>query len=207
MKTLREIFDKNKCDKGSSKHRYDRVYEPTLNHLRDKKFNMLEIGILRGESIRAWLEFFPHVTFYCIDIFTQIPPESIEILKNPRVKWCVCDSIEGPNDAFKKMTKDILFDVIIDDGLHRPEAQQNTFENFITYMKGEGTYFIEDLWPLHDMSKEELKNPWIINKSQHYTMEKHTNLLKSIEKYDMIFHDLRDEYEPDTYLIEINNKK
>ena len=207
MKSLKELFDKHGCDKGSIRHRYDRVYEPALEHLRNKEFNMLEIGILRGESVQAWLEFFPHMTFYCIDIFTQIPPENIEILENPRVKWCKCDSIEGPNSAFEMMTKDALFDIIIDDGLHRPDAQRKTFENFIHYMKEEGTYFIEDLWPLHDMNKEELNHQWIINKSQHYTMRKHTNLLKSIEEYDIIFHDLRKGFEPDTYLIEINNKK
>lgn len=204
MKTLREIFDKHKCDKGTRRHRYDRVYEPTLEHLRDKKFNMLEVGILKGESLNAHLEYFPKATLYAIDIFGRVPAKNVPVLKSERVKWCNCDSIAGPNTAFKKMIGDVKFDVIIDDGLHTHDSQLQTFENFIPYLADDGTYFIEDVWAFDKMTADEKKHQWIQKHPEDYTNEKYVNLLNAVKPYTVKFHDLRDGFHPDTFIIEIS---
>lgn len=202
MKTLREIFDKHKCDKGSLRHCYDRVYEPILQHLRDKKFNLLEIGILRGESMESWLEFFPYANVTGIDIFQRVPANKVPVLKNPRVSWCVCDSLEGPNSTFQDLAVD-GFDVIIDDGLHFHDAQRLTFENFIPYLKNNGVYFIEDVWPFDHMNEKQKKHKWLTTHGGEYSDKQYKHLLQSINNYYVKFHDIRKGYQPETYVIEI----
>jgi len=61
MSPLQEIFTKHKCDK-SSRHRYDLIYEKDLEQYKDDPdFVLLEVGIFKGESIKAWLEYFPNI--------------------------------------------------------------------------------------------------------------------------------------------------
>ena len=203
MKSLVELFDKYKCDKGSLKHRYDRVYAPALEHLRDKPFRMLEIGIFKGSSTEAWVEYFPQVEIVGIDIFTREQMEDVQILKHPRVHGCRCDSLEGPNDEFLELIGE-GFDVIIDDGLHTHEAQRKTFRNFMPYLKDGGKYFIEDVWPYNRMTHEQKLHPWLKRHEPAFSEEEYQKLLITIEPYPITYHDLRDGYDPDTFILEIN---
>jgi len=210
MKTLQEIFDFHKTDKGSNNarassdgHRYDRVYEPALEHLRDKEMLLLEIGILKGHSLAAWVDFFPKATIVGIDIFTRITAKDIPILKNPRVEWCTCNSIEGPNQDFLDLLGNRKIDIIIDDGLHNHVSQKRTFENFIPYLKDSGVYFIEDVWPFDVMTEEEKQHRWMIKNPTLYSDSQYNALLVALEPYTVKFHDLRDGFERDSYIIEI----
>lgn len=202
MNALNELFNKHNCDKGSSKHRYDRVYEPALQHLRDKKFNLLEIGIFKGVSLQAWADYFPNANLFGIDIFTRVNPEDIQILKHPRVSWCKCNSIEGPNEEFTLIAKN-GFDVIIDDGKHTHAAQLETFKNFIPFLNQGGVYFIEDVWPFHLMSNKEKQHRWLMQHQTEFSDKIYNNLLKAVEPYSVSFHDLRKGHDPDTFLIEV----
>jgi hypothetical protein len=202
MGTLVNLFDKYKCDKGSLKHRYDRVYEPALKHLQNKKFNLLEIGIFKGPSLEAWVEYFPYANLFGIDIFTRIKPNEIQILNHPRVSWCRCDSIKGPNDEFKSMTES-GFDVIIDDGKHTYDAQLATFKNFIPFLNKDGVYFIEDVWPFHLMSEKEKQHKWILQHQNEFSDKQYEQLIETINQYRVNYHDIRRGYEPDTFIIEI----
>ena len=203
MNTLKEIFNKHKCDKGTRRHRYDRVYEPALEHFRNEKFNMLEVGILNGESLNAHLEYFPKATLYAIDIFGRVPAKDVPVLENEQVNWCNCDSIKGPNNAFKEMIGDVEFDVIIDDGLHTHDSQRLTFENLIPYLKDGGTYFIEDVWQYDRMDNQQRKHQWLTRHKNDYSEEQYNALLEAIKPYTVTFHDLRDGFHPDTFIIEI----
>ena len=206
MQTLQVIFDKYECDKGSRTHRYDRVYEPALQHLREEQFNLLEIGILRGESLQAWLEYFPKVRISAIDIFRRVPAKDVPILKHPRVSWCSCDSLRGPNSAFNIIAK-TGFDVIIDDGLHFHDAQYATFKNFFTYLNKHGVYFIEDVWPFDRIPViERQQHEWLIKNPKRYSDVQYNRLLKTISPYIIKYHDLRDGYRPDTFIIEVRKE-
>lgn len=203
MSSLMEIFDKYNCDKGSRRHRYDRVYEPSLQHLKNQKIKILEIGILKGESLESWLDFFPNATIIGIDIFTRVPANKISILQHSRISWCNCDSISGPNDNFRTLVSDDKFDIIVDDGLHTHDSQRKTFENFIPYLKDDGIYFIEDVWPFSSMTDQEKKHSWILKHSTWYSDKQYSKLLSVINNYKVNFHDLRKDYHPDTYIIEV----
>lgn len=197
---LKECFDKHHCDKGSLKHRYDRVYEPALKHLRNEPITILEIGILRGESVRAWLDYFPNANIAAIDIFTRVPAKDIPVLQEPRVHWAVCDSMKPPSKGFLSLPfKE--YDVIIDDGLHTHDSQRLTFQHLYPFLKEGGLYFIEDVWPFDIMTKEEKKHDWLLKNKNDYSDEQYCKLLNVLPNYK--YHDLRHGFHPDTFIIEI----
>lgn len=197
------LFDKYECDKGNIKHRYDRVYEPALEKIRNKAFRMLEIGIFKGSSTEAFVEYCPEVDIVGVDIFTRVDTKDIGIFQNSRVTPCKCNSLEGPNDEFKSIVGRKKFDIIIDDGLHTHEAQWKTFENFIPYLKKGGSYFIEDVWPYDRMTDEQKQHYWLKKHEPAFSEENYQGLLDAIEPYDVTYHDLRVGFDPDTFIIEI----
>lgn len=202
MNTLAELFDKYKCDKGNIKHRYDRVYEPALQQLKDRPFNMLEIGVFKGNSTEAFVEYCPQVEVVGVDIFTRVDIKNIPILNHPQVHACKCDSLEGPTEEFKALAKD-GFDVIIDDGLHTHEAQWKTFVNFIPYLKDDGVYFIEDVWAYDRMTDEQKQHYWLKKYEPAFSEEEYQKLLDALAPYNVTYHDLRKGYDPDTFILEI----
>lgn len=197
---LKQCFDLNNSDK-SFKHKYENVYEQYFHSRRNEPLNLLEIGIFKGNSIAAWLDYFPNATIYGIDIFERVSENDISILKNPRVRWAKADSTKTPvHEIF-----DAEFDIIIDDGLHTPEANMLTFRNFFSQCKGQ--YFIEDVWPIDKLTPLEKKHPWIRNKDE-YTISRYELMLESLtEKGRVTHHDLRSiSKQPDSYIIKVERK-
>lgn len=200
---LSEIFNKHNSDK-TMKHMYHLVYEPHFDSIRYSELNILEVGVFKGESINAWLEYFPNATVYGIDIFERVKAEDIEILKHPRVKWAKCDSTASSIEEWK----DVEFDVIIDDGLHTPTANMLTFQNLSPLLKKGGLYFIEDVWPLELMSTKELEHPWIKNHKDDFVLEDNEKFLYELNQSGMAVtrHDNRNiTGHPDSYIIELQS--
>ena len=219
MMKLVDCYDKHKCDKGtfnkkmSVGHRYDRIYEPAFDSFGSNSFDILEIGIFKGSSIEAHLEYAPNAHIMGVDIFTRAQPENIPILNHPNVKWIKHDSTL-PSVPFT----DERFDIIIDDGLHTHIAQRKTFENFFPYLKDGGVYFIEDVWPFGIMTNQEKLYPrpphkktnvlspeqkwW--NKARHkWSDVEYAKLIKTTSPFTTTFHDLRAGFNPDTFIIEV----
>jgi hypothetical protein len=136
--TLLECFDKHGCDKGSARHRYDKFYEPIFEPIRNEPIRLLEIGIFRGASIAAWLEYFPNAQIIGVDNFSRVPPGEIKVLNNPRVSFWACDSTTIAPQIDK-------VDFVIDDGSHDPAAQLATLQRYRPLVKTGGRYFIEDI--------------------------------------------------------------
>jgi hypothetical protein len=189
--TLLECFDRYGCDKGSSKHRYDRAYEPVLKHLKDAPIRLLEIGVLRGASLSAWMDYFPNAQVIGVDTFQRVSPKQIEILKHPRVTWWQLDSTE-----WTPMIDAV--DIIIDDGDHIQASQRLTFAGYRHLLKPDGVYFIEDVLPFDAKQPAKLNTRYPEN-----TAEGHRELMSSLAGYRVIPHDLRDARHPVSYLLEI----
>jgi cephalosporin hydroxylase len=136
--TLLECFDKHGCDKGSGRHRYDRFYEPIFEPIRNEPIRLLEIGIFRGASIAAWLDYFPNAEIIGVDNFERIPPGEIKALKNSRVSFWACDSTALAPQIDK-------VDFVIDDGSHDPVKQLQTLKMYRPLLKAGGMYVIEDI--------------------------------------------------------------
>lgn len=205
MKLL-DCFDKYKCDKGSLKHRYDRVYEPALEKIKNSSFTMLEVGVFAGASLGAWLEYFPNANFVGIDLFKRVPIQNVPVFNHPKVTLIKQNSTQPLSQEFlNKFEKGLSFDIIIDDGSHTHESQLKTFVNLIDYLKPGGQYFIEDVWPFSIMTQEEKNHQWIISHPKEFSDEKYDRLLNVVNNYcsKVIFHDLRKNYGPDTFIIEV----
>ena len=165
------------------------MYEPAIRG----PIRLLEVGVLRGASIAAWLEWLPEAQITALDTFERVAPESVPVLNDPRVSW-----VRG--DSTQPLELPGLFDVIIDDGCHEHDAQRATFENLIRFLKPGGVYFIEDVWPFDVMSRKEKEHPWL---TAGYSDEAFARLLAALAPFDVRRHDLRPG--PDSYLIEVRH--
>ena len=91
---LGNLFRKYNCDKGT-KHGYQEVYSKELDHLKNKPINFLEVGIFKGTSTEAFLEYFPNAK-YLYEKGLYIP--SGIALTNKQINY-VCENL---NDIFTK---------------------------------------------------------------------------------------------------------
>ena len=201
---LKELFNKYDCDK-SKKHHYDTVYQPEFEPLQNESINILEVGVFKGESASAWIDFFPNATVYGLDIFVRVSAEDIPILQHPRVKWLKGDSTHpSVSGAIQKAWPDVQFDIIIDDGLHTPEANAQTFKNLFPFVKSTGSYYVEDVWPLDIASQKDLQHYWLQKSPDIYNMLKMNMFLNEIDDKQVERFDLRKlSGQGDSYIIKV----
>lgn len=208
MNELRKLFDLHKCDKGH-KHGYDAVYGPALEALRKKgkDAHILEVGIFRGESLNAFVEYLPEANFYGLDIFVRTQPEQLPILKHSNVKWLKQDSTKVSAGAkVAEAWPDVKFDIIIDDGLHTPKANMQTFNALFPLLKDDGVFFIEDVFPLDRMTPAEKSIPWIAGQPEKYNDFDMMVFNDTVDKFKVKRHDLRKKSgAPDSYIVEVRN--
>jgi hypothetical protein len=142
MKTLDQIGIRHGTDKSSNIHDYCRKYEKYFPFKRDAVLNILEIGVLNGESLKMWEEYYPNATICGIDI-------------DPGCRKYESDNIKirigSQNDKeFLNSIKD-EFDLIIDDGSHEMPDVIFTYEELFPKVKSGGIYVVEDsctsYWP------------------------------------------------------------
>jgi hypothetical protein len=203
MSVLRKLFDKYDCDKGR-KHNYEKVYEQFFEPLKDKEISILEVGIWKGQSLQVFKDYFPNAQIYGIDIFVRTMPEEIDILTNDNVHWAVMDST-NPNCG-SKLSKiwDTKFDIIIDDGLHEPEAQAQTLKTLWPLLKPNGSYFVEDIWPWDIMNFEEkTNNSWLSVQNDTYNDSKYNMFLQELKNKRIERFDLRKAGKGDSYVFKL----
>jgi hypothetical protein len=150
--TLLEIINQNDyiikhgTDK-EAKHKYcSAFYDNAFFDLKDKKLNILEIGIQNGSSLVLWNEYFKNSIIYGIDN-TNFIKDRLDTY--PRIKTII-------QDAYKKeLTFNLpLFDIIIDDGPHTLESQKIFINNYFKKLNKNGKLIIEDV--LGDFNLNEL---------------------------------------------------
>jgi hypothetical protein len=93
-----------------------------------------------GASLRAWRDYFSNAQIYGADIDNDI------LFKENRISTYFVDQLK--KETIDKMWQDINvenFDIIIDDGLHKPDANINLFLNSFHKLKQNGIYIIEDV--------------------------------------------------------------
>lgn len=158
---LCEIMGRNKSDKGNinitkSWHNYTPFYYSLFSPIREKKLRIFELGIgstnlafpcnmgingRPGASAYGWREFFPNAMIYVADIDRSI------LFEDDRIQSFYCDSLS--KDVTLQMWSDpkLLgkFDIIIDDGLHGPNANIPFFENSVHKLADDGLFIIEDV--------------------------------------------------------------
>jgi hypothetical protein len=132
-------------------HWYTRHYERYFRAIRNKRLNLLEIGVggydsptRGGRSLRMWKAYFPKAQIVGIDIHDKTA------LREPRIDIRQCDQTDA--EALKKLSDEYGgFDIVIDDGSHINEHVIRTFEVLFPLLRPEGFYAVEDTqtacWP------------------------------------------------------------
>jgi len=158
---LCEIMGRNKSDKGSiniqnSWHNYTTFYYSIFKELCEKQLRVFELGLgtnnvnipsnmgkegRPGASLYGWSEFFPNSHIFGADIDRYI------LFNTEKIKTFYCDQTNP--ESIKKMWSDNHlednFDIIIDDGLHKFEANVCFFESSVHKLNPNGYFIIEDI--------------------------------------------------------------
>lgn len=124
---------------------YFKLYEEMLARLRERPFNMLELGVSSGASMLVWHDYLPKACIVGLE-FEPRPPSIEGILAGGRAHFVRGDQ-SNPADlqvALDK-TEGAGFDVIIDDASHIADWSRRSFDFLYTKaLNPGGLYFIED---------------------------------------------------------------
>ena len=137
--TLDELAVKHGPDKGPNDHMYTSKYSLYLEQYRDIEFNLLEIGVFDGASVKMWKEYFPKANIVALDIDSRCKQ-----YKEERIDIHIGDQTD------KKFLIDVFnqyghFEVILDDGGHSWKQQIILFETLFPLLTHGGLYFVEDM--------------------------------------------------------------
>lgn len=138
---LNQIAEYRGTDKSSAIHNYCNKYEKYLPFKRDQELDILEIGVLGGDSLRTWKDYFYHANILGIDIN---PTCKAHENKNTRI------SVEIGSQVDPVFLENISnnygpFDMILDDGSHMNEHVIFSFEHLWKTIKPGGVYVVEDI--------------------------------------------------------------
>lgn len=158
---LCEIMGRNKSDKGhinitQSWHNYTTFYYSIFKNIKYEQLRIFELGLgtnntsidsnmgqagRPGASLYGWAEFFSNAQIFGADIDTDI------LFNTEKINTFYCDQTKP--DIIKKLWEEPKlqdnFDIIIEDGLHKFDANVTFFENSIHKLKPNGYYIIEDI--------------------------------------------------------------
>ena len=118
MKTFNELFNEHTGESILKWSNYGDIYDKHFAKFRDQPINILEIGVLRGGSMRIWEKYFPKANIFGIDI-----DEECLQYQSDRTKIFIGDQSDV---SFLRNIKAKIprIDILIDDGSHRAKDQK-----------------------------------------------------------------------------------
>lgn len=133
----RARYDTDKIDDG---HHYEGVYQGEMERLAKVlsdggSVSIMEIGVLRGGSVRLWGDLLPGAHIDALDIVDRtegnLPPGAVLHIGDAyagKPQW-LCDT----------------YDLIIDDGPHTVESQIACIRLYADALKSDGRLLVEDV--------------------------------------------------------------
>jgi Methyltransferase domain len=126
-------------------HHYDEEYTRHFEPWRDKTLTLLEIGVggygdpkRGGESLRVWRDYFQFANIVGLDNETKT------LKLGDRIT--ICRGSQNDAEFLTSLNAERgPFDIIIDDGSHRPDDIKVSFTTLFPLLKPGGIYVIEDL--------------------------------------------------------------
>jgi hypothetical protein len=104
---------------------------------------MLEIGIMAGQSVQMWNDYFPAATIFAMDWF--IHDLVISNLAPLDRVYLLVSNCQDTTVLPKLILQLESIEFIVDDGPHSVQAQEKTLFNYWRYLKPGGLYVIEDI--------------------------------------------------------------
>jgi len=168
---LSNIGKKYGTDKVS--HGFTDIYDDLFFSIKDESFNLLEIGVFFGSSIKMWNEYFKNAIIYGADSFKGIQGNGNHFVdadkyykywlqnKPDNIILEILDQ-SSENELLEfnnKFINNTKFKIIIDDGSHLMKDQQITFFYLFDLVETGGMYIIEDIhtsdqFPQYDIKKD-----------------------------------------------------
>ena len=159
MKLIDILNDKGyKTDKHTSHNYIQDYYDQAFEPYKDLDINFLEIGVLDGESMKLWSDYFTNPkNIVGIDIFVRVSKQQVEWnLMDYEVKLHTINSHgrdgfhgeypQSDDDKFEEFKERYGgFDIIVEDGHHGVNSQVNTYNRFSSLVNEGGIYIIEDI--------------------------------------------------------------
>jgi tetratricopeptide (TPR) repeat protein len=124
-------------DKGSIGNDYLVNYERNLRHLKDSEFNLIEIGLAQGASVRMWERYFSRAHIVGVDIrdCSHLAGGRISIETGSQADT---DFLTNLGNKYKPL-------VVIDDGSHLAAHNMISFRSLFPTLASGGLYVIEDV--------------------------------------------------------------
>ena len=132
-------------------HGYTKIYEEIFKDSKDSNINYLEVGVFQGRKLATFSDYFPNGKIYGVDLSVK----EFELMKSTLIEMGAFSNnnlmsvLPGDSTDISTWDQKIndypMFDIILDDGLHRPDAQHKTLINFWNKLKPGGIYIIEDI--------------------------------------------------------------
>lgn len=156
---LCDIMTQEKSYKGNGLHNYTILYHELFSGMRTSPVQLFEVGLgscnvniplnkgsngRPGASLYGWSKYFGHPDTICwgADIDKDI------VIKHPKIRTFYVDHLD-PSSLHamweSPFLTDKMFDIIIDDGLHTPNANINMFMESIHKVAPGGVYIIENI--------------------------------------------------------------
>lgn len=120
-------------------HNYSIFYEKYFKELRDKKLNILELGVQRGFSTASFYYYFPLSNFYCLDIDKKKIMYTSSRINNFELNLRDQKKVSKFVDKYEN-----YFDIVIDDASHYQRCILENLDNFSKTLKNNSYYVIED---------------------------------------------------------------
>ncbi len=137
--SLETIGSRHGTDKSRQLHGYLDFYERFLGELRERPVTLLEIGVLEGQSLRMWRDYFRNGRVIGVDIDPTVRRHAGE-----RIAIEIADQ-SNVADLVRLGVRHGPFDVVIDDGSHIWEHQITALRYLFPFVKPGGFFIVEDL--------------------------------------------------------------
>lgn len=139
--SLLDIGKRNGTDKANPQRVMLEAYDQHLSEAREREITLVEIGVLDGNSLRMWRDYFPRGNINGVDIS---PDAARHEDKRNRIRVFI--GSQNDRDFLKKMIDEVGHpDVVIDDGSHRAEDQIISMSVLWPLVKPGGWYIVEDI--------------------------------------------------------------
>jgi SAM-dependent methyltransferase len=127
------------------RHAYTPIYNLLFAQMKNRPIDVAEIGVLQGEGLKIFREFFPEARLFGFEFDTELI-DSVNRLGMEKTRIAFIDVAEEDciTRAFEEAgTK---FDIIIDDSSHEANHQINVIRRCAPFLKPGGMLIIEDIF-------------------------------------------------------------
>lgn len=139
LNLLNEIGLRHGTDKSTIYHDYLPFYEARLQHLRQERFLLVEIGVFHGASLRTWGEYFPNATIVGLDVLEGCRCHEAG---NQHVRIGDASQAEFVESVVAEFGRPL---VVIDDGSHLWNQQIGALQLFWPTVLPGGHFLMEDI--------------------------------------------------------------